>query len=348
MCNHRRLLLEEASDGRNFAFWPLKRYNHNVVINWLLKGSAGCADSVWSNTVLAAYLYQLMGNSNAYAGYVEAAQGISTLFVALPAGWLADRGSKSSVVWWAGTSVPLAIGTTAFAVVYGVAHSQASERAVCFATLAASLCLWGAVQAVQNGVAQALYADSIRAGERSRFYSISFSVGMLASTLGPLVTIVIFLSHGAAPFFSRGDEDVGWSLPVLRNVFLAGLGLEIFPAICMLCFRDRCALEKREPSPPGGSINAVTTSSAPAVTATQTDAASAETSSTEGQPGEVPQHRLAHLVPHIVFASNLLLGLASGMTIKVGGPNLHVSYPGRMVGQAPFHCAPGVSPMKPT
>ena len=149
MCRRAALLTEDDDLERNFRFWPLQRFNHNVVVNWMLKGSAGCADSVWSQTVLAAYLYELMDQSNAYAGYVEAAQGITTLLVALPAGWAADRGSKSAIVRMAGLAIPPAICTTAFAVVYGVGHSQPSERGVCFSTLVASLCVWGAVQAVQ-------------------------------------------------------------------------------------------------------------------------------------------------------------------------------------------------------
>eukprot|EP00966_Prymnesium_polylepis_P244907 5664913-Prymnesium_polylepis.2 len=156
-----------------------------------------------------------MGKSNAYAGYVEAAQGISTLVVALPAGWAADRGSKSRIVRLAGFVVPLAIAISAFAVCYGVDHEERSERALTFTAMVVSLCLWGGVQAVQNGPAQALYADSTRAGERSQYYNISFSISMLASTLGPVVTIVIFALHG---------ND--WSLPILRNTFLAGVALE--------------------------------------------------------------------------------------------------------------------------
>ena len=153
-------LLEAEADEKNFAYCgPLRRYNHNAVINWGLKMTAGWADSIWSNTVLAVYLYELMGKSNAYAGYVEAAQGISTLVVALPAGWAADRGSKSSIVRRFGLVVPFAVALSAFAVVYGVDHEESSQRAVCFTMLVAALCLWGGIQAVQNGPAQVLRTE---------------------------------------------------------------------------------------------------------------------------------------------------------------------------------------------
>ena len=49
---------------------------------------------------------------------------------------------------------------------------------------------------------------------------------MLSSTLGPVLTILIFHFHG--------DE---WTLPILRDTFLAGLALELLPGLCMLCFK---------------------------------------------------------------------------------------------------------------
>ena len=90
-----------AARSKNF---PGSKYNHNVVVNWLLKVSTGMADSIWSGTVLASYLYELMGQSNSFAGYVEAAQGVASLVVALPVGWLADRGSKSRIIAIGGSS----------------------------------------------------------------------------------------------------------------------------------------------------------------------------------------------------------------------------------------------------
>ena len=57
----------------------------------------GSADSIWSNTVLASYVYELMAKTstpNTYAGYVEAAQGLSNLIVALPVGWVTERHSN--------------------------------------------------------------------------------------------------------------------------------------------------------------------------------------------------------------------------------------------------------------
>lgn len=63
---------------------PREQFNYNVVLTLLLVGVSGCADSIWSGTVLAAYLYILTDDSNKRVGYVEAAQGLATLITALP------------------------------------------------------------------------------------------------------------------------------------------------------------------------------------------------------------------------------------------------------------------------
>ena len=186
------LLPTSHERSKNFSG---SKYNHNVVVNWLLKLSTGMADSIWSGTVLASYLYELMGKSNSYAGYVEAAQGVASLVVALPIGWMADRGSKSRIIRAGGLMLPWAVAATAFAVVYGVEHQHDDDKLPSFLMFVGALSLWGAVQSIQNGPAQALYADSTAAGERSRFYMISFVLYLCASVIGPVVSIALFVAR---------------------------------------------------------------------------------------------------------------------------------------------------------
>ena len=140
----------ERVDPKNFPLWPLRRFNRNIVLNWILAAVQGCGDSIWNGTVLAAFIvrsaknkpkdlpttaipmaalcpeaeikrfaslqYETTGSSevylhtgpsnlpsckpmpgqkgNSYVGYVEAAQGMVMLIVALPIGWLADKTSN--------------------------------------------------------------------------------------------------------------------------------------------------------------------------------------------------------------------------------------------------------------
>jgi len=151
-------------------------------------------------------------------------------------------------------------------------------------------------QAITNGPAQALYADSIRTGERSHYYTILFALYLAASMLGPLISIVMFSIHG--------NE---WDLPSLRNIFLAGLAVEAVGMFTFMLFRDDCALEEESEA-------VRSTSSTAAPRATDAEEASGAEKLPEAPPDEPSPH--VWLVPYILFASSLCFALGSGMTVK--------------------------------
>jgi MFS family permease len=217
------------SFSKNFGICPFANVNHNVVINIGMKFFFGLSDGIWSGTVLANYLFHIGGNE--YAGYAEAAMGIASLVVALPAGWAADRGSKARVIAIGGLGVPLAVALTSFAVIWSYDHT--SEKVTSFWIFVAALSLWGACQSVANGPAQALYAESTPQGERSRYFNYSFSLYMAASVLGPIISIILFLLHNDT-----------WEPVALRNVFLVGQGLSLLGGAAMLCYSERCVLDE--------------------------------------------------------------------------------------------------------
>lgn len=125
---------------------------------------------------------------------------------------------------------------------------------------------------------------------------------MSASTLGPVISIFLFAAHHNS-----------WDPITLRNVFVVGIALEIFGGVAMLAFRDSCAIDGdgddvagvRRTSP-GASVAALPP--APAL-------ASTPAAALDSRP-PTPSPRVVWWVPHLIFASNLVLGIASGMTIK--------------------------------
>lgn len=311
------LLSAAPPNPKNFAHWPFRHENHNVVITWILCAVQSFADNIWSGTVLVAYIKKLTGGSNTYVGLVEAAQGMSTLIVALPVGYLADRFSKAKTVWIGGAFTPVAVGATAFAVIYGTEHAEHST--LCVYILMGAMCIWGFIAAVSNGPAQALYADSIAEGSRSEYYNTLFVVYLLSSVFGPILSIVLFAVYGNT-----------WSLPDLRDILLVGLALEI-PVGLLCCFyRDSCSLE---PSPAqagscageGGDASAAEGGAASAagtvVGEDQSEATSAVTPGTapsEETKSSEEERKLEYrwLIPHLTFWSGLLFALGSGMTVK--------------------------------
>ena len=301
------LLSAAPLNPKNFAYWPFRRENHNVVITWILCAVQSFADNIWSGTVLVAYIKKLTGGSNTYVGLVEAAQGMSTLIVALPVGYLADRFSKAKTVWIGGAFTPVAVGATAFAVIYGTDHAEHST--LCVYILMGAMCVWGFIAAVSNGPAQALFADSIAEGSRSEYYNTLFVVYLLSSVFGPILSIVLFAVYGNT-----------WSLPDLRDILLVGLALEIPVGLLCFYYRDSCSLE---PSP-GGDASAAEGGAASAAGAVvgenQSEVASAITPITapseETKSSEEKKLQYRWLIPHLTFWSGLLFALGSGMTVK--------------------------------
>ena len=301
------LLSAAPLNPKNFAYWPFRRENHNVVITWILCAVQSFADNIWSGTVLVAYIKKLTGGSNTYVGLVEAAQGMSTLIVALPVGYLADRFSKAKTVWIGGAFTPVAVGATAFAVIYGTDHAEHST--LCVYILMGAMCVWGFIAAVSNGPAQALFADSIAEGSRSEYYNTLVVVYLLSSVFGPILSIVLFAVYGNT-----------WSLPDLRDILLVGLALEIPVGLLCFYYRDSCSLE---PSP-GGDASAAEGGAASAAGAVvgenQSEVASAITPITapseETKSSEEKKLQYRWLIPHLTFWSGLLFALGSGMTVK--------------------------------
>ena len=113
------------ADSKNFRLAPFRHHNHNAVVNIAMRCCFGLADNIWNGTVLAAYLFHLGGNE--YAGFAEAAMGIASLAVALPAGWAADRFSKAKVIFFGGLLVPIAIGLSATAAIWSSEHAEAKQ-----------------------------------------------------------------------------------------------------------------------------------------------------------------------------------------------------------------------------
>ena len=131
-----------------------------------------------------------------------------------------------------------------------------------------------------------------------------------------VLTISLFIWHGDT-----------WDLVSLRNVFLVGMGLELFAGLAMFGFRDDCALEPAAPALTSTAAGSALAAAAPLAAASvgidaraaadfaAADPAGATAGATADAVGPA-SHSHVWLVPYILFSSSVLLGLASGMTIK--------------------------------
>ena len=160
-------LSPEENAGSPVAAAPPSKMNYNVVLTLVTTAVMGMADSIWSSTALAAYLYIINDENNAKVGYVEAAQGLATLFTALPVGYIADKYGRGLAAAIGGFAFIFADAATTFAVWSEEQDPANTDKA--YLLMIVAMVLWGLGGGVVSGPIQALYADSIPTGDRSKY-----------------------------------------------------------------------------------------------------------------------------------------------------------------------------------
>ncbi len=296
---------KKASDGAASASPPVSR---NVWLMLLLCVLYGFADSIWTGTIVVAWVQALSGgakaeNSNKDVGYVEATQGMAMLLTAVPVGYLADKVSRQSAIRLGSVGFLVAAGLTAYAVLDPRGDSLLTQ----YYFILGSMALWGTGQGVFNGPAMALFADSIPQGERSKWYTRLSICYMIPSIAGPLAAIVLLTFYGDS-----------WTLSELRPVFLFGVACEVPPSLLAFCMRDANALanggdagEEEEIAEQEEEEEEKQTNQGADVGA---DADTTTTISTTGTEGS--KCIKVTSVPFVLFASSLVTAIGSGMTIK--------------------------------
>jgi MFS family permease len=203
---------------------------------------------------------------------------------------------------------------SAFALAYAILHRTHEYECICVA-----LCFWGSYYGVINPSMEAIFADSVATGSRSKLYTYKQMAYVTAFGIGPLISLVLFWQLGNT-----------WTLPEMRIVMLCGLGVTFVPSCVTFFFDDSKSLgeesesvserpsqtERRmnldeETSRGDGdtrssSINSFAESDA------FSDDIGDDSSSSSSNDGCIKQHHVAG----IIIISNTIVAFASGMTIK--------------------------------
>ena len=143
-------------------------------------------------------------------------------------------------------------------------------------------------------------------GARSKVYTWLFACYIVPSVLGPAISVGYFEAHG--------DE---WRLPLLRDLTLLGMALEVPVAVLCCCFRDDKAL--------GESSDAIQDQERAAASAS----APGDDEGQRNRPGRRERRRGTptitdaedavdprKMIPYVVFCTDLVVALGSGCTIK--------------------------------
>eukprot|EP00538_Stauroneis_constricta_P013250 CAMPEP_0119565530 /NCGR_PEP_ID=MMETSP1352-20130426/30384_1 /TAXON_ID=265584 /ORGANISM="Stauroneis constricta, Strain CCMP1120" /LENGTH=610 /DNA_ID=CAMNT_0007614465 /DNA_START=32 /DNA_END=1867 /DNA_ORIENTATION=- len=329
-----------------------KKMNHNVLLNLLLCVVYGVSGSLWNGTANAAYLKKLGHDRNGPLGDIEAVSGLASLITALPVGYLADRFGRSRIIaiggWlvfvttivqaallaWIGTEEDDADEDQQYG--FGMSASELSKRSTALWIYGLVMAFWGVSDGVVNGPAQALYADSTEEGERSTYYTYLFACYIGASSVGPIVSIVLFQTLGDT-----------WDLYHLRMVLYVGLGIGLLNFPLMMAFDDKKSLDEggdAAAEPESGAATATTATAATATTnaecqqdacgeqqdaatvttttasatTTEAEATTNENAATEAPVSEATAtlRRRQKWIPYIIFIQALILAIGSGMTVK--------------------------------
>jgi MFS family permease len=285
--------------------------SRNVRLTLLYTVLAFAGRSIWSQSVLAAYVY-LLRNQNAQAvGYSTAVMGACQLAASIPSGFLADKYRRDTLLKCSsGVAISAIIVTTA------ACYYES------FFYLTVALALWGCFWGVANTALMALFSDSIPLGDRSLYFTQRSIAIILGNTTGPLCALIMFIL--------LRDE---WTIHACASVVIIGQVVSL-PAVVLLCFfqdehvseytqcqlqatNQQCEADGEDSQQPLLEIDDEVMGNA------ERDDDNAESThplldTQQTEPsffvyGCIPQHRR---IPVTIAAADLIAGLGSGMSIR--------------------------------
>eukprot|EP00667_Euglena_gracilis_P011905 EG_transcript_12183 len=253
--------------------------NHNVRVTYLFNFLSGVSDGVCNSTVAPALIF-LLTASNARVGFVEALQGGAEGVVAILLGVALDRTGmwRQTALRWGGAVGVASAALTVVAVYY--------EH---FGAICAAFLITGVWNAFGQVPVDAIMADSLATGTRSKAYSISYILTVTSKSTGPLFALCMFYFFGNR-----------WAVDECRFVMYVGCGITVVASLVQCLFLESETLghesEAIQVESPAGDVNGdVARAKFQAGTFLCIDAA---------------------WVPWVIGVSNILSGLAAGMTIK--------------------------------
>ena len=193
---------------------PQQLRNIKFILSYTVLMFAG--RSMWSQTVLSAYVYLLRDNNAEAVGLLTAIMGISQLLLSFPTGYLADKFRRDTLLKSASVFGFVAISTTVVAV-----------RRRSYSLLALALALWGALWGIVYTTISALFADSVPDGKRSLWFTRRVVLIKFGNMVGPIVVLVMF--------YLLGDK---WTTKDCSVVMMAGQAACIIPLLLLCWMKD--------------------------------------------------------------------------------------------------------------
>ncbi len=270
----------------------VKSMNYNIKLVFAFYTTSSLGRGIWMGNVLSAYIFLFSESgggfwglsSNVILGLTAAASGITMTLFVFPAGFMADKFRRDIILK---SATVIGIAAMAF-LIFG--------NSIIFIFI--SLLLWGLFNALVRPSLEALFADSVESGHRSKVYSWGHLVRQIAMALGPFINIGLF--------FIFGDE---WNLTILRSVMIVGLVITMISIVLMFFFKDDKTLGKESEE------------IAEEVVTNKPIEQSKEQVNGNGMHfgnrlANLDSELKKKLIPIILVISNVIIGVGAGMTVK--------------------------------
>lgn len=179
----------------------------------------GAAFSVWQAQVLQVLVYQLSGNTA--VGWISGVAGGTQVVAALVAGYAADVLERHVVCRAAALCGLLGVITSLYAV-------HALDVPLFFISGG----IWGVYMGLANSSSEALFADSIRSGQRAKIYNLKWIVQILCWCVGYVVCLAMFLKLGDT-----------WDTGTMQTVLYSGLALHPAALLVLSTLSDKNSLK---------------------------------------------------------------------------------------------------------
>lgn len=190
--------------------------NKNVIIIFIYTFLSFSSRSIWNQSVLPAYIYLLPHGGAEKVGMLTAIMGFSQLLVSFPSGAIADKFRRDTTI-----RVSSFCGTIAIVFMIIAAYTKSTIL------LGIGLSIWGIFFGACNTCVNALLADSIPDGMRSKTFmqrTICINSGSLT---GPIVAIVMFSKLGNV-----------WGESECATVIIVGQILSLPTLLCLWFLND--------------------------------------------------------------------------------------------------------------
>lgn len=179
-------------------------------------GLYGVASAIALMGLFDTYLFLKSNESNSAVGLAESVSGLTQVLVVLPAGYLADRFSRSKILSGCFWLSLLYVASS----VYGIYNDD-------IRVIYGSLIAGGFYSAVQNSTSYALFTDSVPQGERALWMSRAAVITQASMGFGPFLAMVLF--------YYLGDH---WGMSVLHTILISGFFLMIPANLFLLNWKD--------------------------------------------------------------------------------------------------------------